>query len=93
MWSMFGSGDEIPPPHPHHANKTASSFQNPWAPKSLLASKQVFSQFPLALARRIEGENIRNVEVVAPDFHQGVPDEDVIKATWLGHAVSTSMVV
>lgn len=71
----------------HHANDTATSFQNPWPPKSLLASKQVFSQFPLALARRIEGTHIKTVEVVKPDFAKTVPDEGVIKATWLGHAV------
>ncbi|KAJ3540117.1 hypothetical protein NM688_g6271 [Phlebia brevispora] len=73
------------PPPSHHADDSATSFQNPWPPKSLLASHQVFSQFPLALAKRIEGE-VKSVKVVRPDFARDVSDEGVIKATWLGHA-------
>lgn len=72
---------------PHHANDSGTSFQNPWPPKSLLASRQVFSQFPLALAKRIEGYDIKTVQTVQPDFGQGTADEGAVKATWLGHAV------
>ncbi|KAF7793291.1 hypothetical protein EIP86_004402 [Pleurotus ostreatoroseus] len=79
---------EIPdtPPPDHHANDSANSFRNPWPPKSLLASHQVFSQFPIALAKRIEGYHIKDVKVISPDFARDAPDEGVIKATWLGHA-------
>lgn len=77
-------------PPAHHANGSATAFQNPWPPKSLLASRQVFSQFPLALAKRIEGYDIKRIRVVKPDFGEGSPDEGRIKATWLGHAVSTT---
>ncbi|PSR75345.1 hypothetical protein PHLCEN_2v9208 [Hermanssonia centrifuga] len=76
------------PPPSHHANDSATAFLNPWAAKSLLASRQVFSQFPLALAKRIEGYPIKQVKVITPDFGQSVPEDDVLKATWLGHAVS-----
>ena len=83
---------EIPdtPPPDHHANDSANSFRNPWPPKSLLASHQVFSQFPIALAKRIEGYHIKDVKAISPDFARDAPDEGVIKATWLGHAVSIS---
>lgn len=77
------------PPPLHHANASGTAFQNPWAVKSLVASKQILSQFPLALARRV-GEfrdSIKEVQVVKPDFGKGSADEGVIKATWVGHAV------
>ncbi|THG97962.1 hypothetical protein EW026_g4150 [Hermanssonia centrifuga] len=35
---------------------------------------------------RIEGYPIKQVKVITPDFGQSVPEEDVLKATWLGHA-------
>jgi len=93
--------DDIPdtPPPPHHANDSASLFCNPWLPKSLLASKQW--QWPLAFAKemRLE-EGVRSVKVVKPEFSLYGPDEveedggredddDKVKATWLGHAVSS----
>jgi N-acyl-phosphatidylethanolamine-hydrolysing phospholipase D len=72
----------------HHANASASAFQNPWVqPKSLYESGQVLSQFPLAWARRLEDHPARPVKVVQPDFGRGSPDEGVVKATWVGHAV------
>lgn len=77
-----------PHTHPaHHANSSASAFQNPWPPRSLLASKQVFSQFPLALAKQLEEYKVTPTKVRRPDFGHGEPDEDAVKATWLGHAV------
>ena len=80
---------DMPPEEPpaHHADHSRTSFQNPWPPKSLLASRQVFSQFPIALAKRIEGYHIKTVKTIRPDFGRGSPDEGVIKATWVGHAV------
>lgn len=78
------------PPPSHHANDSATAFQNPWAVKSLLASKQILSQFPIALAKRVDElrTHRRPIEVVKPDFGVATADEGVIKATWVGHAVS-----
>lgn len=79
--------DNLPPAH--HANDSATAFQNPWEVKSLLASKQVLSQFPLALAKRVEEQrgHVKQVHVVKPDFGSDTTDEEVIKVTWVGHAV------
>ena len=76
-------------PPPHHTNDSATAFQNPWEAKSLLASRQLFSQFPLALANRIEEQrlHVKQVTVVKPDFGSSTSDVGVIKVTWLGHAV------
>ncbi|KAI0340000.1 Metallo-hydrolase/oxidoreductase [Trametopsis cervina] len=76
------------PPPSHHANDSATAFQNPWAVKSLLASKQILSQFPIALAKRVDElrTHRRPIEVVKPDFGVETADEGVIKATWVGHA-------
>ncbi|KAI0684086.1 beta-lactamase superfamily domain-containing protein [Cytidiella melzeri] len=76
------------PPPAHHANDSATAFQNPWEVQSLLASKQVLYQFPLALAKRVEEERhrMKQVKVVQPDFGRDTNDEGVIKATWVGHA-------
>jgi N-acyl-phosphatidylethanolamine-hydrolysing phospholipase D len=81
----MGPDDERPA---HHVNDSATSFQNPWVkPKSLLASGQVLSQFPLAFARRLEDHPAKPVQVVRPDFGGDVPSSDALRATWLGHAV------
>jgi hypothetical protein len=80
--------DSLPP---HHVNSTATSFQNPWEAKSLLASKQLLSQFPFALAKRVEElrANAKQVKVVKPRFSDNESESGVseIKATWVGHAV------
>ena len=88
-WASTADAPNEEPPA-HHANHSGTSFRNPWPPKSLLASRQVFSQFPLALAKRVEGCDIKLVATVQPDFGHGLSDEGVIKATWLGHAVRTT---
>lgn len=78
-------------PPSHHANDSATAFQNPWEAKSLLSSGQIFSQFPLALANRVEElrGHVKQVTVVKPDFSSSASDVEVIKVTWLGHAVCT----
>jgi UDP-N-acetylenolpyruvoylglucosamine reductase len=75
----------------HHANKRGTAFRNPWLsqPKGLLASGQVFSQFPLAFAKRLAGHDLEPVQAVKPTFATQAPEVDAIKATWLGHAVRT----
>jgi N-acyl-phosphatidylethanolamine-hydrolysing phospholipase D len=75
----------------HHANKRGTAFRNPWLsqPKGLLASGQVFSQFPLAFAKRLERLDLEPIQTVKPTFATQTPEVDAIKATWLGHAVRT----
>src|SRR5882724_3324620 len=72
----------------HHANNTATSFRNPWEQsKGLLASGQAFSKFPFEWAKTFDDHPAKHCQVVNPDFGVHTPDEGVLKATWLGHAV------
>jgi hypothetical protein len=80
--------------HPaHHANDTKSAFKNPWVkPKGLVASGQVLaSHFPLEIAQKREGIEIQPIKVINPTFGRD-ENKSTIKATWLGHAVSISLI-
>lgn len=72
----------------HHTNESATGFRNPWdQSKGLLASGQVFTRFPFEWAKELHESSARPCKLVTPDFGAKAPDDGVLKATWLGHAV------
>src|ERR1700742_4803430 len=98
MPSSFKSPVRRPP---HHANSRGTAFVNPWPDEKESSFgnwtlpqflSQGWAKFPLEWAKARTGHPHKPVEVVDPGFKnvKFSEDKESLKATWLGHAVSSS---